>query len=95
MRNVSNILAIMGGVTWALLAGWHALIFFQFGWPEPFWFGHLLMAGPAIALAVHVLIFSFRKARQSYLGLGLEVISLLLGAALGYVEVSMHFMGYE
>jgi len=95
IRDLSNLVALAGAFAWAALAIWHAGIVVQCGWPEPFMEGHLFMMGPAIALAIHATIFSWRRIRQSYCGLVLETLSLIPALMLIYFEASARFIGYK
>jgi len=94
MRIISNGTVVLGAVAWALLAGWHVNIIALCGWPT-FLLGQMFMAGPAIALVGHALVFSLSRVRRSYWSLVLGGLSLLLAAGWIYLEISMRFIGYK
>src|SRR5215469_7471329 len=81
--NATRALAILGGILWAALAFYTNSILYFLPAPEK-WAPvmMLVMEAPLIALVIHWLIFRSVRIRQSVLGLGLAIASLVLATAL-------------
>ena len=89
-----SVLAILGAGVWAYLTVRHALIIYIAGWPD-IALARLIMAFPAVALVVHVALLWWVHPRRTYIGSALAALSLLSGAGMLALEVTMHFSGYE